>query len=325
MRASRPSGVTGTIVAVDWGTSRLRAFLLGPDGAVRGRVAADSGIMTVPEGGYEAILRETVAPLREGAPDAPILMSGMVGSRQGWIEAPYVPLPATADDLAAATVGVAAPSVGRVAIVGGVAAGLDGSAPADVMRGEETEVFGALAALGETGGTFVLPGTHAKWVRVERAAIVAFRTFMTGEVYAALSRHTILSRMMEPDADDPDAFLRGVAAARGLGAAGDLLARLFTVRAETLFGRLAPSSAASFLSGLLVGAEVASAAAGVDRVVVVGAAALAQRYRAALGAFGVAADAAPADAAARGLHLIAARGAPALTRRPGAGDNDTAS
>jgi len=295
------------LIGVDWGTTRLRAYLMGADGAVKDWLSADKGLMQVPAGGYGAVLAETIAPWRKETGDVPVLMSGMVGSRQGWVEAPYVDLPATLDALAAATIPVTAEGFGDLAIVPGVAAGTDGNDWADVMRGEETEIFGVLAELGVTEGTFVLPGTHAKWVRVADGAITRFETFMTGEVFEALARHTILSKMMPLGASDADAFARGVSAGRSLDAPGTLLTRLFNIRAETLFGRLAPESAADFLSGLLIGAEVAAAAEGADRVTVVGAAALAERYRAALDQMGIEAVNAPPRAAATGLALIAAR------------------
>lgn len=294
-------------IGVDWGTSRLRAYLIDDQGAVVDALESDKGLMRVEAGGYGKVLAEVIAPWRAKAPRAPVLMAGMVGSRQGWVEAPYAPLPTTLDDLADATVAVDAPEIGDVAIVPGVAAGTEGDGWADVMRGEETEIFGAMAMLGVGSGTFVLPGSHAKWVDVVDGAIVAFRTFMTGEVFDAVAKHTILSRMMGEGGDRPDAFARGLAAARDLGAPGDLLTRLFSIRAETLFGRLTPEDAPEFLSGLLIGAEVAAGARDADKVIVVGAAGLAARYGTALQAAGVAVVNAPPHAAARGLALLAAR------------------
>ena len=294
-------------VAVDWGTSRLRAYLLDEGGAVAATTESDKGLMQVPAGGYAAVLAEAIAPWREAYGDRPVLMSGMVGSRQGWVEVPYVGLPASLDDLAKGTVVVEADGFSDLAIVPGIAAGTEGDVWADVMRGEETEIFGVLAALGRTGGTFVLPGSHAKWVRVKDGAITGFETFMTGEVFEALARHTILSRMMPLGERRPEAFARGVTAARGLGAPGTLLTRLFNIRAETLLGRLEEADAADFLSGLLIGAEVEAASRGVDEVIVVGAAGLAARYLDALGQMGIAAVNAPPHAAAAGLKLIMER------------------
>ncbi len=295
------------LIGVDWGTSRLRAYLIDDGGKAVDTITADKGLLRVPAGGFEAVLAETIAPWRDAAPGAPILMSGMVGSRQGWEEVPYAGLPATLDDLAAGTLTVDAPSLGDdVAIVPGVAAA-QASDWADVMRGEETEIFGVLAARGEASATFVLPGSHSKWVTVEKGAITGFRTYMTGELFEALSKHTILARMMDRDGGDPRAFRRGLEAASELGAPGELIQRFFNIRAETLFGRLAPEDGAGFLSGLLIGTEIATAAHGLTKVVVVGAAGLAERYADALTAFGIEAERAEASAAALGLSAIARR------------------
>ena len=294
------------LIGVDWGTTRMRAYLIGDDGWPVAGTESEAGMAKVPAGGFEAALERAVGPWRTEAPDAPILMAGMVGARQGWVEAPYVAPPASLEALAAACVAVQTAHLGMVRIVPGVAVGQTGEAWADVMRGEETQVVGATAALDLRGGTFVLPGTHAKWVRVEEGAITHFQTYMTGEVFAALRDHTILSRMLDPAADDPAAFAEGLAAGQSLKRPGDLLTRLFTVRAEGLMGRLGADEAASFLSGLLIGAEVAAATSEAGEVIVVGASGLAQRYRTALAAAGVTARLAPADVAAHGLAQIAA-------------------
>lgn len=305
------------LIGVDWGTTRLRAYLIGPGGETLARAASDEGLMKVAPGGFASALVRVVGGWHDDAPAAPILLSGMVGSRQGWVEAPYVPVPATLSAIAAGLVRVDAPGLGQVAIVPGVAAGVSANDAlaaaagrggwADVIRGEETEVFGALAALQREDATFVLPGTHSKWVTVEGGTIAHFRTYMTGDVFAAVARHTILAKMLGADRGDRASFARGCAAGRELAAPGDLLTRLFSIRAEGLMGRLGDDAAASFLSGLLIGAEVASGAAGVGDVVIVGTSELAERYGAALDAAGVSVTTAPDGAAARGLALIAAR------------------
>lgn len=293
------------LIGVDWGTTHLRAYLIGEDGRVTARARSPAGLMSVPPGGFEDALREAIADLAAAAPGAPVVMSGMVGSRQGWVEAPYVAPPADLAALAAAAVTVDAPSVGQVRLVPGVAVGMDGGTYADVMRGEETEVLGALHALGLADATLVLPGTHAKWVTVEGGAIRHFRTYMTGDVYAAVSGHTILSRTMGRGGDE-EGFRKGLAMARELVAAGDLLTRLFTIRAEGLMGRIADDAAPDVLSGLLVGAEVASGAGSAREVVLVGASELATRYAAALEAFETPVMMAPGESAAYGHALLAA-------------------
>ena len=129
----------------------------------------------------------------------------------------------------------------------------------DVMRGEETQIFGALALSGRDEGLFLLPGTHSKWAEVTGGRIVSFRTFMTGEVFGALKDHTILGRLMREGADDADGFARGVREGAALGSAGALLNRLFATRTYGLMDRLADTALSDYLSGLLVGAEIAEA------------------------------------------------------------------
>ncbi|MBJ3777385.1 2-dehydro-3-deoxygalactonokinase [Acuticoccus mangrovi] len=294
------------LIGVDWGTSRLRAYLVSDDGTVIDRTESEAGLMRVGEGGFEPALAAAVGPWRAAHPDAPIVMSGMVGSRQGWVEAPYVATPADLDAIAAAVIAVPTDGLGDVVIVPGVAIGIAGDTFADVMRGEEAEVFGALDALGRDDGLFILPGTHSKWVTVEAGAITGFHTYMTGDVYAALAGHTILSKMFGTDPGDGAGFARGLDAARGMSAPGDLLNRLFAIRAEGLMGRLADDDVPGFLSGLLIGAEVASAAADAREAFVIGASDLAGRYHDALAAFGVAAITVPSESATR-CHARIAR------------------
>jgi len=303
------------LIGVDWGTTHLRAHLLEDDGTVLATTRAERGLMKVPPGGFEAALGEAVADLRHSAPDAPVVMSGMVGSREGWVEAPYVPVPADLAAIAARTVRVDAPSVGEVWLIPGVAVGMDGNAWADVMRGEETEVLGAVAASGIADGTFVLPGTHSKWVQVENGTIAGFRTYMTGDVYNAVGWHTILSRTHR-GTWDPAAFEAGLDMARELVSPGDLLTRLFTVRAEFLMGRLLDTETLATISGLLVGAELLSGARDARSVTIVGTSELAHNYVRAAVHLEIHPTVAREENAARGHALLAAalRGGPAAPR-----------
>lgn len=294
------------LIGVDWGTTNVRAWLMDGSGTIVAHTRSEEGMMRVADGAYPATLARILAPFdnHEGAGEAPILLSGMVGSRQGWHEAPYASCPCHLGDLAAAALLV--PDMDRdVAIVPGVAVGMEGGAFADVMRGEETQVFGALHLMGRTAATLVLPGTHAKWVRVDSGAITDFRTFMTGDVYAAVGGHTILAKTLGTDSGNPGAFARGLDAAAGLVAPGDLLARLFSVRSEGLFDRLPPNDAASFLSGLLIGAEVRGAASNAESVIIVGGAALTERYETAMAHFAIPTERAPEDSTAKGQFLVA--------------------
>jgi 2-dehydro-3-deoxygalactonokinase len=296
------------LIAVDWGTSSLRAALIDPAGAILDRRGGADGIMAMAGRAYADVLTGLVGPWRAAHPDAPILLSGMVGSRQGWREAPYVPCPAGAADLAAGLTPVEAGPLGRAFIVPGLSCEA-GGAP-DVIRGEEVQVFGALRRAGVASGLFVLPGTHSKWAVVEDGRVVGFRTFMTGEVYGLMRRHSILGRLM-PDAEpEPDlaAFDRGAATA--LDGAAPLNA-LFSARTLGLFGALPPEALPAYLSGLLVGEEVREALARVGRpetVHLIARPDLAALYARVLDRLGVGSRGVE-DAAFLGLHDLArARG-----------------
>jgi 2-dehydro-3-deoxygalactonokinase len=204
------------------------------------------------------------------------LISGMAGSRQGWIEAPYVACPAGPDELKQHLHWI---EPGRIAIVPGLS-DEQGEVP-DVMRGEEVQIFGAMRLAGLEEGLFVLPGTHSKWATVRDGRVTGFRTCMTGEFYGLLSQHSILARTLEADAAlDEAVFLRAVTRA---GNGEGLLHNAFGVRALALFGRLSPPESASYLSGLLIGEELRLQELPAGReVVAIGAAALTARYALAL-------------------------------------------
>jgi 2-dehydro-3-deoxygalactonokinase len=288
------------LIAVDWGTSSLRGALLAPDGTVLEEVSAPAGILTVPAGGFAAAFNEHFGRWQQ-ATGAPALIAGMAGSRQGWQEAPYCACPAGFAEIASHLHWV---EPGRIALVPGLSCEDEGVP--DVMRGEETQVVGALDLLGLADARMVLPGTHSKWVQVAQRRIAGFRTFMTGELYALLRQHSILARTL-PESDgelDAEAFLRGLAHARS---SASLLHAAFSVRTLALFERMPPAAAPSYLSGLVIGDELR--AQGLERgagaVVVIGAPALAARYRLALESLGVAVTTVGAQAAWRGLHAIA--------------------
>ncbi|GGG48295.1 MFS transporter [Caldovatus sediminis] len=294
------------MIGVDWGTSSLRAYRLAADGTVCERREAERGVLTVPPGGFPAVLREAVGDWIAAGEDR-VLLCGMVGSRQGWVEAPYLACPAGVAEIAGATIRVPFEGPARVRLVPGLAT-RDAAGVPEVMRGEETKVVGLLAAIGAAPeATLCLPGTHCKWVRIRAGRVAGFATYMTGEAFAALSAHTILARSLDAEAPPhPGAFDRGAARARQKGG---LLHHLFGVRALALTGELPPDQAGSYLSGLLIGHEVAAALeAGVAPPVhLAGAESLVALYRRALGAFGIPCRIHDADAAARGLALIGGR------------------
>ena len=284
------------LIAIDWGTSSLRAARLGPQGQVLEERASAQGILAVPPDGFSAVFDALCAGWLQG--DTLALMSGMVGSRQGWLEAPYCECPAGFDEVACRLTWL---RPGQLAIVPGLRCEHDGVP--DVMRGEEVQVFGALQQLGLDDATLVLPGTHSKWVTVRARRIEQFCTYMTGEFYALLRQHSILSRTLPADEGplQEDAFDQGVDQALH---GPSLLATAFSTRTLALFERLAPQALPSYLSGLVIGEELRAQAPGSGPVVVVGGPALASRYERALARCGVAARRADAHATWHGLWAI---------------------
>jgi 2-dehydro-3-deoxygalactonokinase len=297
--------VPAALIAIDWGTTSARAYRVDANGAVLDERDAALGIAQITDRAFAAALDTLLGPWRKDR--LPRLASGMIGSRQGWIEAPYLECPAGFDALARAL--TRSPG-GEIAIVPGVAC-RDGAGVPDVMRGEETQLAGAIES-DEDSALAVLPGTHSKWVRVREGRVDDFRTYMTGEVYAVLLAHSIIGRMAGRAARAPGAaFGRGVA--RGL-ADGGLLHDLFGARTLALAGELPGDDVPDWLSGLLIGREIRSARAwakasgeDVTRVRVIGGDALTARYVAALAQARIEAQPAPQGAAARGLARIARR------------------
>ena len=288
------------LIAIDWGTSSLRGALI-ENGSVA-EVAEERtfarGILTVEPGGFPAVFESCFGDWM--TPGALCLISGMAGSQQGWLEAPYFPCPAGFNDVAACLAWVVP---GRIAIVPGLS--IDTGGMPDVMRGEETQIFGALQLLGLNDARLVLPGTHSKWVTVTESRITHFSSWMTGEFYALLRKHSILARTL-PAADaphDPYAFDQGVKyALRGEG----LLHTAFSVRTLALFKRMAADALPSYLSGLVIGEELrGQRLQRGDMVIVIGAEALVARYEQALSLLGVSCRQVGSQATWRGLRAIA--------------------
>ena len=288
------------LIGVDWGTTSCRAYLIGADGAVLERVADGPGILKVENGAFGAALDTMIG---RWDTTLPVILSGMIGSRQGWQEAPYVHCPAATGDIVTALAMIE--HAGRtIALVPGLSCE-NGGMP-DVMRGEETQILGALELAKRDAGVFLLPGTHSKWAGVTQGWITSFRTFMTGEVFGALKDHTILGRLMREGPPDPDGFARGVRAGATLGSAGALLNRLFATRTYGLMNRLADTALSDYLSGLLVGAEIAEAAKQIeDPVTIIASPVLAQRYTEALRLLGHESSRAPDDCVADGHWRLA--------------------
>lgn len=298
---------TPALLGVDWGTSSFRACLIDRSGAVLDRLAAPVGILQVPPGGFEARFRELLGAWLAEHPRLPLILSGMVTSRQGWCELPYLPCPASPERLAGALAALRLTDGRTVHLVPGLAARRPDGLP-DMLRGEETQILGALAEIPEAR-TIVLPGTHSKWVTIEAGEVRGFATFMTGELFAVLKAHSILGRLARGEVEDEEGFARGVRVGLSPEAAsGGTLARLFSARALVLAGELREEAVASYLSGLLIGSELREAAVlggSEGPIVLVGEPALLARYGRALELAGRTHLAASVDAAARGQYRLA--------------------
>jgi 2-dehydro-3-deoxygalactonokinase len=298
------------LIAIDWGSSSFRAYLISPNGEVLDEVASGDGIGSVAAGAYPATLKRLTGKWLEAYPSLPVIASGMVGSRHGWREAAYVRCPAGPPDVARRLTEVEAD--GRRVVLAPGLSYLDESGQPDVIRGEETEIFG----VADSGARLiVLPGSHSKWARVEANRVVAFKTFVTGELFAALRDHTVAGAFARaaPATRPGQAFALGVqrcAAAAACQGESGLLGLLFGARSLPLMGALPEDDAGEYLSGLLIGAEIEEGRRLYpgEEPHLAGAEALVERYRAAFEALGVSARAAPPRAAARGLFRIARDG-----------------
>lgn len=290
------------LIGIDWGTTSLRAFLIDACGEVVESVSSKEGIMHVPEKNFDAVFDRLVESLNTSS-ELPIIVSGMITSRNGWVETPYVSMPTGPKNLAQSLSAHQTQNGSTIHFVTG-ATTEDNGGP-DVMRGEETQIVGS-TALGMSDGIFIMPGTHSKWVHVADGQIQDFSTYMTGEVFSSLKDHTILGTLMEASEFDIAAFESGVIRAQSPGA--NLLHDLFHVRTLPLMGKIAGKQAGDYLSGLLIGTELSAATKDmgtVEEVFIVGRNDLADRYEIALRAAGIRCRRAPDDIAAKGHFLIA--------------------
>jgi 2-dehydro-3-deoxygalactonokinase len=330
---SSPNNKTGDamqaqLIALDWGTTSLRAYRLGEHGRVLEQRALSAGIMQLPttprliagamcSDGFELAFDEACGDWLDAQPGIPVIACGMVGSAQGWREAVYRETPADVAGLSAALQVVRSVRGVDVHIVPGV---LQRSTLPNVMRGEETQVLGILASLPvdtpQQSLLIGLPGSHSKWVQVADGCIVHFDTFMTGEVYAALSSHTILGRTMQAsDTFDADAFDRGVAVALSSDGAAGPLSTIFSCRTLGLTGQLSAQAQSDYLSGLLIGHELVAltslqrqrlpAGASLPPIILIGNTQLCARYSRALAACGFPQVSLAEQATERGLWRLA--------------------
>ena len=271
-------------IAIDWGTTNLRGWAMGP-ASILAEASSDKGMASLKPAEFEAALLDMIGPWLAGHTGAPIPVyaCGMVGARQGWVETPYraVPCaPVSGGELMAIPV-----QDPRITVH--ITPGLKQDKPADVMRGEETQIAGALALYPNFDGAMCLPGTHSKWAHVSAGEVVSFQTFMTGEMFALLSTQSVLRLSMGGDRWDNGAFDTGVA--EGVARPERMAASLFRLRAEGLLAGLSAEGARARLSGLLIGAELAAARAywlGTD-VALIGSCKTTPLYERALAAQGV--------------------------------------
>jgi 2-dehydro-3-deoxygalactonokinase len=286
------------MIAINWGTSNFRAHKLDAEGNLVDERSSARGAVLVPAGGFRSALMAEVGDwIEEG--ERRVLMCGMVGARRGWKEAPYIPLPANFDQVREHVVSIDAEAFDARIVPGLI--GEDESGVPEVLRGEETEIFGC-GREGESSLQFCLPGTHTKWVRMEKANIVSFSTSMTGDLFRAIREKTILRSCTQQEPTDDEAFLSGVERSRQPGA---LQHQLFGVRTLVLTGKMKDTSGSSYLSGLLIGSEVKAMIRKDETVHLVGEPALCALYEKVLQAFETKATVEPPGAALRGLQRIA--------------------
>ena len=287
-------------VVVDWGTSSFRGWLMSADGEALAESRGGEGMLHCTGGGAAAgfapVLRDHLARL--GAPaEAPVLICGMAGARQGWAEAPYLKTPTRLDALHEGAIRIDAP--GDIRILPGIAQARPDRP--DVMRGEETQLLGVTEA--DFSGLVCIPGTHSKWISIEAGRIVEFSTYMTGELYSVIAQHSILAHAVEaegPPPADSQPFREGLSTA--LAEPSALTASLFRLRAAQLLGFEQRADGAARLSGLLIGTEIADALhrhGSLRSVRLIGAGALGRLYEAALARQGLEVTMVDAEQASR--------------------------
>ena len=243
--------ITAAWIAVDWGTSKLRAWAMNSAGGVLAAASSDAGMGTLTREGFEPALLALVAPWL--AAHTPVIACGMVGARQGWVEAAYLTTPCLPLDTDHLTQAPCKDPRLTVRIIPGIKQ----NAPADVMRGEETQIAGYIAQNPDFDGVLCLPGTHTKWAHISAGEVVSFQTFMTGEMFALLSDLSVLRHSLTEPGWDDAAFAEALNDA--ISRPERMAARRVSLRAETLIAGLTPATVRARLSGTLIGAELAAA------------------------------------------------------------------
>ncbi|MET0481928.1 MAG: 2-dehydro-3-deoxygalactonokinase [Aestuariivirgaceae bacterium] len=294
------------IISVDWGLSSLRCRLVDKGGAIIASRQSDNGVRTIAHRNFPGALLAEIGGWIAAHPGTPVLLSGMIGSRLGWVEAPYVACPAGLAEIGQAVLPLDVAGLERAFIVPGVK--LSTPERADIMRGEECEVLGCLADPASRAALYVAPGTHSKWIAVDDDRILSFTTMMTGELFSLLSGSSSLAETVAATSGDDASFLDGLNLARQASSTGGVLPRLFTIRADGVLGRRSPPQLRSLLSGMLIGSELAHALSGhgASDLLIVGDDRLADHYQRALSqGFGRSSRRGPSAAAALGHLAIA--------------------
>ncbi|NSX54116.1 2-dehydro-3-deoxygalactonokinase [Parasulfitobacter algicola] len=275
--------------AVDWGTSNLRVWAMTASGTVLDQAVSDQGMGKLTRDRFEPALLDLIGDWL-GPNKTPVIACGMVGARQGWVEAPYQTTPCKPFVNQLTAVNFLQDPRLQVYVIPGVCQ----KDPADVMRGEETQIAGFLSLNKNWDGVICLPGTHTKWVQISADEIISFKTFLTGELFDLLTHHSVLRHSIDTDGWDDDAFQTAVSEAISRPEA--IAARLFSIRADDLLHDRAPSQACAYLSGLLIGAELAASRPywlG-QQIAIIGGSTIAKHYADALqaqGAFATVTDA----------------------------------
>jgi 2-dehydro-3-deoxygalactonokinase len=294
------------LIALDWGTSSFRGYLMSSAGEIFESFANGKGILHCGKQRFEEVLEEFVGNWMDQYPNAPIIASGMISSRQGWIEAPYLNCPAGLAEFAQQLISLDLKRDRKLWFVPGAMYRSESNIP-DVMRGEETQILGRVGR-DQKRYSFVMPGTHSKWVVVENGKLSWFTTFMTGEIFAILLNHSILGRLIEEGHHDDQAFQKGLAVAKHAAQKGKgVMNHLFSVRSLGLFNEISSTGLKSYLSGILIGAEVAEATLEMIESVnvqLIGDRQLIRFYQEALRFFGWSSEPLIEDLAAQGLLNI---------------------
>lgn len=275
--------MTAEWIAVDWGTSNLRVWFVDRDGVPFANVGSDQGMGSLVHDEFEPALLALIAPYLSDDRVTPVMCAGMVGARQGWVEANYLTAPCSpVDSQRIISVSTTDP---RISVR--ILPGIQQVSPPDVMRGEETQIAGALQSRPNFDGVICLPGTHTKWVHISAGEIVSFQTLMTGEIFALLNKHSVLRHFTSGDDWDQPSFISGLNDA--MAKPGSLAARLFGIRASGLISDVRAGCARARLSGLLIGSELVSVRPywlGRD-VAILGSESIVEHYRSGLSELGV--------------------------------------